>query len=188
MKDRKKPTPSQGEAIDEQLAPEQEVPEQTGEARAYGEDEWKSALETAVKQRDEYLSMAQCVQADFQNYKRRNAQARSDGYQDGVCEAMATLLPSIDNMERAIKAADDQGDTSPLGEGVRMTYRLLMEEVQKLGLEEIPAQGQPFDPEKHNAVMRADEGEPGTVLEVFQKGYRVKDRIIRYAMVKVAAE
>ena len=132
--------------------------------------------------------MAQRVQADFQNFKRRNAQTRTDGYSDGVCETFASILPVIDNLERAIKAADEQDDQSPLSEGVKMVYRQLLDESGRQGLEEIPALGEVFDPEQHNAVMRAEEGEPGTVLEVFQKGYRVKDRIIRYAMVKVAAE
>lgn len=73
-------------------------------------------------------------------------------------------------------------------DGVKMTLKLLMEAAGKLGLEEVPALGEKFDPELHNAVMRAEEGEPGTVLEVFEKGYRARGRIIRYAMVKVAVE
>ena len=69
-----------------------------------------------------------------------------------------------------------------------MTLRQMLDAMGKLGLEEVPALGEKFDPDIHNAVMRVQEGEPGTVLEVFQKGYRVKDRMIRYAMVKIAAE
>ena len=78
--------------------------------------------------------------------------------------------------------------TLALAEGVRMTLNTLFESLKRFGFEEVPALGEDFDPEKHNAVMREAGDEPGKVLEVFQKGYRVKDRIIRYAMVKVSVE
>jgi molecular chaperone GrpE len=73
-------------------------------------------------------------------------------------------------------------------EGVKMTLNTLTESLKRFGFEEVPALGEEFDPEKHNAVMREAGEEPGKVLEVFQKGYKVKDKIIRYAMVKVAVE
>ena len=95
------------------------------------------------------------------------------------------MLPTIDNLERALDAAQE---SDPLAEGVRMTLKLMTESLAKFGFEEIPALGEDFDPEKHNAVMREQSDEPGKVLEVFQKGYRVKDKIIRYAMVKVSVE
>ena len=87
-------------------------------------------------------------------------------------------------VERAIAA----GEESPLLEGVKMTLNQLLESLKKFGLEEIPAQGEAFDPELHHAVMKEASDDPGKVIEVFQKGYRVKDRIIRYAMVKVSVE
>ena len=108
--------------------------------------------------------MAQRAQADFQNFKRRNQQVRADAYDDGVREALTALLPTIDNLERAVQAAQQQGEGGLL-DGVKMTLKLLMEAAGKLGLEEVPALGEKFDPELHNAVMRAEEGEPGTVLE-----------------------
>lgn len=149
------------------------------------QEEWKQALSEVVKQRDEYLLMAQRAKAEFQNFKKRNETARSDGYREGICEALTAVLTSIDNLERAIEAAPEP---SPLKEGVEMTLKALLDETKKLGLEEVPALGELFDPELHNAVMRVSEGEPGTILEVFQKGYRAKDKILRYPMVKVAAE
>lgn len=167
--------------------PEQPQEQPSQEAPAATEDEWRAALEQAVKDRDAYLAMAQRAQADFQNFKRRNQQVRADAYDDGVREALTALLPTIDNLERAVQAAQQQGEGGLL-DGVKMTLKLLMEAAGKLGLEEVPALGEKFDPELHNAVMRAEEGEPGTVLEVFEKGYRARGRIIRYAMVKVAVE
>ena len=148
-------------------------------------DEWREALEIAVKQRDEYLDSYRRAQADFQNFKRRNQTARADGYQDGVCESVEAMLPVIDNLERALSAA--QPDDA-LASGVQMTLKLLFDNLKKFGFDEVPALGEDFDPEKHNAVMREQSDEPGKVLEVFQKGYRVKDKIIRYAMVKVSVE
>ncbi len=102
---------------------------------------------------------------------------------DEICKLIESLLPSIDNLERALRSAQP-GD--PLAKGVEMTLKMLLGSLQKYGLEEIPAEGQRFDPYKHNAVASERFGEPGMVLEVFQKGYRVKDKVIRYAMVKVS--
>ena len=152
--------------------------------------EWQAALELAVKQRDELKDSLLRAQADFQNFKRRNQTARSDGYDDGVREAIAAMLPAIDNLERAIDAAEKTEDEAAkaLADGVKMTLNTLMESLKRFGFEEVPALGEEFDPEKHNAVMREAGEEPGKVLEVFQKGYKVKDRIILYAMVKVAVE
>ena len=168
-----------------EATPEAMPAEEEHEATA---QEWQAALELAVKQRDELKDSFLRVQADFQNFKRRNQTARSDGYEDGVREAIAATLPAIDNLERAIAAAEKVEGAEGLVEGVRMTLNTLMDGLKRFGFEEVPALGEPFDPEKHNAVMREVGGEPGKVLEVFQKGYRVKDRIIRYAMVKVSVE
>ncbi len=150
--------------------------------------EWQAALELAVKQRDELKDSLLRAQADFQNFKRRNATARSDGYEDGVRETLTAILPAIDNLERAIDAAGKAENGEALAQGVQMTLNTLMDGLKRFGFEEVPALGEEFDPEKHNAVMREPGEEPGKILEVFQKGYRVKDRIIRYAMVKVASE
>lgn len=170
--------------------PAAENPQTAAQAETEGTtEEWKAALELAVKQRDEYLDSLRRTQADFQNFKRRNGTARADGYEDGTREAVAAMLPVIDNLERAVKAAEDAGDeNSPLLEGVRMTLRALSESTKRFGLEELPAEGCEFNPEIHHAVMREHTDDPGKVLEVLQKGYRVKDRIIRYSMVKVSVE
>ena len=163
----------------------QQAAENQGEATI---EQWQAALETAVAQRDEYLDSLRRTQADFQNFKRRNQTARADGYEDGVREAIAAMLPSIDNLERALDAADKAGVNDGLTDGVRMTLNTLLDGLKRFGFEEVPSLGEQFDPELHNAVMREAGEEPGKILEVFQKGYRVKDKIIRYAMVKVCAE
>ena len=172
-------------AMDAQVVSEAGQEEEAAEASVA---EWQAALELAVKQRDELKDQLLRAQADFQNFRRRNQTARSDGYEDGVREVIAAMLPAIDNLERAIDAAEKHEGGEAMVEGVKMTLATLMESLKRFGFEEVPALGETFDPEKHNAVMREVGEEPGKVLEVFQKGYRVKDRIIRYAMVKVAVE
>ena len=182
MEDEKKVQPEAEEVVTENA---EEEGEEQAEATV---EQWQGELEPAGAPRDEYLDKLQRAQADFQNFKRRNATARIDGYDDGQRETMAAILPTIDNLERALKAAEEQGESGAFIDGVKMTLTSMLEGLNKLGLEEIPALGEKFDPEVHNAVMRAEEGEPGTVLDVYQKGYRIKNRVIRYAMVKVAAE
>ena len=90
-------------------------------------EEWQAALELAVKQRDEFKDSLLRAQADFQNFKRRNQTARSDGYDDGVREAIAAMLPAIDNLERAIDAAEKTEDEAAkaLADGVKMTLNTL---------------------------------------------------------------
>ena len=153
------------------------------------ENEFEARIREAEKQRDEYLDSLRRAQADFANYKRHNERARTDGYEDGNREAIAAVLPVIDNLERAIDAAEKSGQDGALAEGVRMTLKAMMDGLAKRGLEEIPSLGEMFDPELHNAVARGEgEGEPGTIIEVYQKGYRVKNKIVRYAMVKVLGD
>ena len=176
--------PEQPEVVEETVTEESQTAgeEQQREATI---DEWREALELAVKQRDDYLDSLRRTQADFQNFKRRNQTSRADGYNDGLCDAIEAMLPVIDNLERALAAA--QPDDA-LASGVAMTLKMLTDNLAKFGFEEVPALGEDFDPEKHNAVMREQGDEPGKVLEVFQKGYRVKEKIIRYAMVKVSVD
>ena len=180
-------TPLEGEVRQNDGAEAPEAPA-TGDIPEASVAEWQAALELAVKQRDELKDSLLRAQADFQNFKRRNQTARADGYEDGVREAIAAMLPAIDNLERAIDAAEKHEGGEALSAGVKMTLNSLMESLKRFGFEEVPALGETFDPEKHNAVMREVGDEPGKVLEVFQKGYKVKDKIIRYAMVKVAVE
>ena len=190
-KDNQNPTAAEDQATETVNATEPAAEEAQQAAENQGEatiEQWQAALETAVAQRDEYLDSLRRTQADFQNFKRRNQTARADGYEDGVREAIAAMLPSIDNLERALDAADKAGVNDGLTDGVRMTLNMLLDGLKRFGFEEVPSLGEQFDPELHNAVMREAGDEPGKILEVFQKGYRVKDKIIRYAMVKVCAE
>lgn len=151
------------------------------------QEEWAAALKKTVEERDSYKDSWMRTQAEFQNFKRRNATTRADGYDDGVRETLFAALPVLDNLDMAVKHAEAAGEGGAILEGVKMTLKNVTEAFGKLGLEEIPALGEEFDPELHNAVMREPGGEENKIVEVFQKGYKVKDRIIRYAMVKVSS-
>ena len=150
-------------------------------------DDLQKQLEAAKKQSDEYLNMAQRVQADFENFRRRNNAVRADAYEDGARAFIKTILPVMDNLERALaaKSAD-----AALHEGVSMVHRQLSEALEKRGVTVIDCAGEKFDPRLEDAVMQADasEGEPGTVCLVLQKGYQLGDVVLRHAMVKVVAE
>jgi len=126
-KDRNLETPENGEQLEKSV--EEEVcPESEGKEACI--EEWREALEQAVCQRDEYLDCLRRTQADFQNFRRRNQAARADGYDDGAREVLAEMIPVLDNLERAVKAATEEG---PLLEGVRMTLCQLFEAMKKFG-------------------------------------------------------
>lgn len=150
-------------------------------------DDLQKQLEAAKKQSDEYLNMAQRVQADFENFRRRNNTVRADAYEDGARAFIKTILPVMDNLERALAA---ESADAALHEGVSMVHRQLSEALEKRGVTVIDRAGEKFDPRLENAVMQADasEGEPGTVCLVLQKGYQLGDVVLRHAMVKVVAE
>ena len=147
----------------------------------------QAELEKAKAQSDEYLDLAQRKQAEFANYRRRTEGIRAEAFDDGRREAISQLLPIVDNLERALAAAGEEENA--LKSGGEMVLRQTRDALTKMGVEEIDPQGQPFDAELMNAVMQgtAEEGEPGTVCMVLQKGYKLGERVIRHAMVKVVA-
>jgi molecular chaperone GrpE len=147
------------------------------------------ALAAANARVEEYLNLAQRVQADFDNFRRRNQNVRSEAYEDGARAFITTLLPVLDNLERAIGAADSSGEKSLL-DGVEMVRRQLADALDKRGVTPIDRKGEKFDPSLENAVMRGnpEDGEPGTVCEVLQKGYQMGGFVLRHAMVKVVPD
>ena len=175
----------QAKQTQESEQPENQQPEQ--EACEVDIKALQAELEKAKAQSDEYLDLAQRKQAEFANYRRRTEGIRAEAYDDGRREAISQLLPVVDNLERALAAAGEEENA--LKSGVEMVLRQTRDALTKMGVEEIDPQGQPFDAELMNAVMQgtAEEGEPGTVCMVLQKGYKLGERVIRHAMVKVVA-
>lgn len=162
---------------------QEETPETAVQEEAV-EEIRESELEKARNQAEEYLNMAQRVQADFDNFRKRNKATRAEAYEDGAREFIKNLLPVVDNLERALT---QQTEDESFKTGVQMIYRQLMDVLDKRGVKAIDRAGEVFDPNLENAVMQgtADEGEPGTVCAVLQKGYQMGEFVLRHAMVKV---
>ena len=166
-------------------AAEGEKPEESLQAEEIAQE--NDALKAAQAQAEEYLNLAQRVQADFENFRRRTKAVRAEAFEDGARELVKQLLPVVDNLERAI--AQESSDENLLT-GVKLVYKQLTEALVKRGVTVIDRLGEKFDPNLENAVMQGteDEGEPGTVCAVLQKGYRMGDFVLRHAMVKVVPE
>ena len=151
------------------------------------EAEWKTLQESVeasaaalVAAEDKYLRLA----AEYDNFRRRSAKEKENLYADAYADALAVFLPVIDNLDRAAQFSDGES----VAKGVAMTLKGLNDTLERLGITEIEAEGKPFDPEVHNAVLHVEDESLGesVVAEVLQKGYRKGDRVLRYAMVKVA--
>lgn len=126
------------------------------------------------------------LKKEYENYRRRTAEEKAALHDDAVAEVVAALLPALDSLERAMDFSGSNAES--FQKGVEMTLRQLSDGFKKLGVEEIEAQSQPFNPDVHNAVMHVEDKNLGesVVADVFQKGYRIGDRVIRHSMVKVA--
>ncbi len=149
----------------------------------------QQALDEANAKAAEYLALAQRVQADFENFRKRNETVRADAYADGRKDTAALMLPVLDNLERAVEAAAGSKDEA-LKNGVEMVLKQMTDTYGKMDVKPIDRKGEKFDPNLENAIMQgsAEDGEPGTVCQVLQKGYMIGDKVLRHAMVKVVPE
>ncbi len=143
-------------------------------------------LAVLATERDEYLALAQRTQADFENYRKRIARESALAQERGVAKLAKELLPALDNLDRALEAA---ATDDPLLDGVRLVRAELSAGLGRLGIESFGAAGDTFDPVEHEAVAQQPvEGAPsGSVVEVYQPGYRLSANVIRPARVLVAA-
>ncbi len=165
---------AENEVLEEEEQKEETVQEETVETE-------ENPLQ---KSYDELYDKHLRTLAEYDNYKRRTQKEKDGIYVTAQADAVESLLPVLDNLERAVEAAED----SPMKEGVQMILKQLLETLSKLGVSEIEAVGKPFDPNLHNAVMHVEDETLGEqiVVEQFAKGYTMKDKVIRYSMVKVA--
>ena len=159
------------------------------EVKAEEEDPAQKILDEAKAKAAEYLQLAQRVQADFENFRRRNETVRADAYAEGRKDVAAVMLPVLDNLERAVEAAAGSPDEA-LKNGVEMVLKQMTDAYGKLDVKPIDRMGEKFDPNLENAILQGTEedGEPGTVCQVLQKGYMIGDKVLRHAMVKVVPE
>ena len=202
--EKKQENPIPEEELDETAeAPGQEAVEETAEAPGAG-DAPEAAVETSepkakgfcgkgkkepkkdqgqllAEAADKYLRLA----AEYDNYRKRTAKEKDHAWSEAKAQTVAAFLPVYDNLERALK---QETCDEAYKKGVEMTMKGLQDALTALGVETIPALGESFDPNRHNAVMHCDDPEAGesTIVEVFQQGFLCGDKVIRFSMVKVA--
>ncbi|MFJ5964811.1 nucleotide exchange factor GrpE [Bacillus sp. NPDC093026] len=185
------------------MSEEKQTHEQEAEVEAQ-EEAIQAEAETEEEKQDEQLAFQEKidelqqlldekedkilrVQADFENYKRRARTEVETAQKYRSQHVVSDLLPALDNFERALGIDPDNEQTKSLLEGMQMVYRQLLEALKKEGVEPIEAVGKEFDPNLHQAVMQVEDENYGAniVVEELQKGYKLKDRVIRPSMVKV---
>jgi molecular chaperone GrpE len=143
-------------------------------------------LQKLRAERDALLDRLARTQAEFDNARKRAAREQQDFREYAVADAIKTLLPVLDSLERALQTSSDQ--KSDLRSGVELIYKQLQDALAKFGLRPIPAKGEPFDPHLHEAVemVETTTAEDHQILEELQRGYKLKDRLLRPSMVRVA--
>lgn len=178
------------ENLDQEDVETSDSPEETGAEEAPEETKEEIKEESSPEeklqaqlreQEDKYLRLL----AEYDNYRKRSQKEKDAAWTNAKADTVKEILPVYDNLERALK--QETADEA-YAKGVQMTMTQLKTVLEKLGLEEIPAQGETFDPAVHDAVMHCEDESLGenTVAEVFQAGFKLGDKIIRHAMVKVA--
>jgi molecular chaperone GrpE len=148
----------------------------------------REKLSAAEKARDEYLKLAKAARADFENYQIRARRDREEELRYAQLPLAHDLLGALDNLERATAAAKEASEKGPLAQGVGMVVAQLLDALRRHGVTRIEAQGQPFDPNLHQAVMQQPSAEqpPNTVVQVLEQGYKIHDRVLRPARVAVS--
>ena len=185
MSKNKEPAPEKEQPIEEQTAAEQPSGEEVPEEKLSAEDTLRAELEKAqaelAAEKDKNLRL----RAEYDNFRKRSAKERDNIYADVKADTLKKLLPIFDNLERALR--QETADEA-YKKGVEMTMNQFLEALKTLGVTPIDAVGQTFDPNEHNAVMHMEDPEKGEseIVQEFQKGFKMGDRVIRFSMVQVA--
>jgi molecular chaperone GrpE len=172
------------------IDPSQGAPADRDPAQAVGEGQElggrEPELEKLQAERDALVDRLARLQAEFQNARKRAAREQQEFREYALADAVKALLPTLDSFERALQTS--ASDPSEFRGGVELIYKQLQDALLKLGLRPIPAKGEPFDPHLHQAIEMVDtqEGKDHQVLEELQRGYKLKDRLLRPSMVRVA--
>ena len=151
-------------------------------------EELKKRLEEKEKEAKENFDRFLRTAADFENYKKRAAREKEDWTKFSNEDLIKSILPFIDNLERAVNHAEKVADTSVLMEGIKLTLQQIQQALNRFGLTSFVSVGQPFDPQRHEAmlVVETDQHEPNRVVEEFQRGYLLNERLLRPATVSVS--
>ena len=178
---------SQGLDLEHELpAADNEMQERAESGIAAQPAEPESELQKVRAERDTLLDRLARLQAEFENARKRAVREQQDYREYAVSDTVKSLLPILDSFERALQASGNNGND--LRSGVELIYKQLQDALVKLGLRQIPAKGEPFDPHLHEAIemVDTDEVEDHHVLDELQRGYKLKERLLRPAMVRVA--
>jgi molecular chaperone GrpE len=168
---------------------EAEPEEEAGEPAVSAEEAAIAAdLDAARAEAESYLDDLRRLQADFDNYRKRTLREQTARAASASQALVTRLLPVLDNFELAVSAAEQSRDFDRMLKGVEMVFGELREVLQGEGLVEIEAEGKPFDPERHEAVIAVEQedAEPGMVVDIVRTGYELRGKVLRPAMVKVA--
>jgi molecular chaperone GrpE len=181
------------EAEDEDEDEDEDEPEAVAEAEAQAEvaaeeDAIAADLDKARAEAESYLDDLRRLQADFDNYRKRTLREQTARAASASQALVTRLLPVLDNFELAVSAAEQSRDFDRMLKGVEMVFGELRQALEGEGLVKIEAEGKPFDPERHEAVIAVEEEdtEPGTVVDIVRAGYELRGKVLRPAMVKVA--
>jgi molecular chaperone GrpE len=171
----------------ENLASENDTSPSDAENNVEAGSEENDRISELQRQAEENHSRFLRAQADFDNFRRRTLKEKEELAQYASLKLVGQLLPVLDNFQRALQTGEG-ADSASFTKGIEMIYRQLSQVLEEEGLKPMEPVGQPFDPELHQAIMQveSDEYEEGVVVEVVQPGYRLKDKVIRPAMVKVS--
>ncbi|WP_455950043.1 nucleotide exchange factor GrpE [Eubacterium sp.] len=198
--------------INQEVEKEKETTEETVEQENIGKDEKTSEKKEEAKEnpetdkedkkkkkgfkkkdkKDEQIEELndkyQRLFAEFQNFRNRSEKEKTAMYETGARSIIEKILPVVDNFERGVAALSEEDLDSPVGQGMNLIYKQMLQTLEDMGVEAIEAKGNEFDPMLHNAVMHEDNDELGEniVSEELQKGYKYRDTVIRHSMVKVA--
>lgn len=179
-------TPAEAEQNEQEGAADDAAP-----AGAEAVEQDLAQLQAKAAERDEFLQLAQRTQADFDNFRKRAAREQGLAEQRGITKVVKELLPALDNLERALAASQSQPDGGEhhLTEGIRLVQSELLAALTRVGIEGYSPKGEVFDPHLHEAMVQqpVEGAESGTVVEVYQQGYKLADAVIRPARVVVAA-
>jgi molecular chaperone GrpE len=160
--------------------------EQTGAEAEKSSADLQAELEKALTERAAFLDRAARLQAEFDNFRKRNAKEQQDYRDYALADALRSLLPILDSLDRALKT--DAASLKDFHDGIELIDKQFHDALAKLGVQPVPAEGEAFDPNLHQAVQMVDtdETEDNRVIDELQRGYKLKDRLLRPAMVRVA--
>jgi molecular chaperone GrpE len=175
------------EILEAESSEEESAEAETPEASEVVEEETNDMATQLQKELDEYRNKYLRLNADFQNFRKRSEKEKTDLYKYANEKLIVELLPLVDNMERALDHIDEENKSS-IVDGLKMIHKGFLDTLTKNGVEPIVAVGEEFDPQIHNAVMmeESEEHDSNIIIDEFQKGYRLKEKVIRHSMVKVS--